>query len=190
MLKLTFTLAVALYAGFIVWGRPTEMTADVTPRDAPAAARPDAALYDRPVILTEPGAAGTDDARVTRAAVEVVVPDAASIAASAPAPDAAAPRRIGEPVTISLYAPEAEAEPEIAAADGGPAVPDTKGLLRVSGDRVNMRAGPSTADGVVGSLLGGTLAEALGPEAGGWIEVRDVESGRTGFMSARFLEPA
>ncbi len=53
-----------------------------------------------------------------------------------------------------------------------------------------MRGGPSTADGVIDSLAEGTLAEAIGETVDGWREIRDVETGRTGFMSARFLQPA
>ncbi|MBA4491942.1 SH3 domain-containing protein [Paracoccus sp. S1E-3] len=58
--------------------------------------------------------------------------------------------------------------------------------LFVIGNRVNFRAGPTTADEVVGSLSRGDLVTAIGPRSGDWIEIRD-ERGRTGFMSADFL---
>ncbi|NHF74219.1 SH3 domain-containing protein [Paracoccus xiamenensis] len=58
--------------------------------------------------------------------------------------------------------------------------------LFVTGSTVNFRAGPSTADTVVGSLSRGEMVTAIGPRSGDWIEIRD-ERGRTGFMSAAFL---
>ncbi|MCK0169408.1 SH3 domain-containing protein [Jannaschia sp. S6380] len=180
MIKLVFTLAAALYAGFVIWGHPTDVVAPEKQGAVSIAA--DAAEFDRPVILQN---ASSPEPHVTRAvASEALVPDAAAIAASAPAPAGSfpEPRLIGEPLVVSLVeprdAPEATAEPT------------AERMLRVTGSRVNMRAGPSTANRVVDSLPQGTLAEPLGPPEGGWQEIRDIATGRTGFMSARFLEPA
>ena len=182
MLKMTLTLCIAIYAGFVLWGQPLEQTGE------PAPARPAMAMqtgpgYDRPVILSTQQAG---QATVTRAAVTAtVVPDAAAIAAATPAPDAAEARRIGEPTLVRLARPNADAADPVAAA----AEPEGD-LFRVTGSRVNMRGGPSTAYGVIDSLAEGTLAEAIGETVDGWREIRDVETGRTGFMSARFLQPA
>ncbi len=182
MLKFILTTTVALYAAFIIWGKP-----DATPAPAPA---PEVATilgasdanFDEPVILSQ---AGQNDTVTSAAIAETVVPGAAAIAAATPAPDAATPRRIGDPVAVSI------ARPQTPAAGGGaaPEDADTDGLLRVSGSTVNMRSGPSTEAGVVASLPAGTLAEPVGAEIDGWIEIRDVASGLTGFMAARFLEP-
>lgn len=184
MLKMTITLAIALYAAFVVWGEPTSdpLTADRSTRETVlAGASPD---YAKPVILSADPSTG---ATVTRAAVtEVVVPDAAVIAASAPAPDAPTPRLIGEPVVVNLVVPSAQATEQAA----GPANDGAEDLYRVSGSRVNMRAGPSTSNPVLDSLPGGTLAEVIGGDLDGWVRIRDIASGQTGYMAARFLEPA
>lgn len=192
MLKLILTTTVALYAAFIIWGKPD---ASAVPQAAPeVAALVDApgANFDEPVILTRSG----QDAPVTRAAItETVVPDAARLATAAPGPQGSSPRRIGDPVSVSLVRPEDAAESDATAATTPDSAPETvpadvEGMLRVSGTTVNMRSGPSTGAGVVASLPAGTLAEPVGAEVDGWIEIRDVASGLTGFMSARFLEPA
>ncbi|WP_179381560.1 SH3 domain-containing protein [Jannaschia marina] len=186
MIKLTFTLAVALYAGFVIWGQPTDdLLTDRSTRDIDIAAV--GAAQADPVLM-EPR---TADAEVTRAAVsEPVVPDAAVIAASAPTPSLPgdSPRLIGEPVIVSLVQPQIPVEEDVTDAAAEPE--GARELLKVTGSRVNMRAGPSTANAVVDSLPGGTVTEALGAEENGWIQIRDVESGRTGYMSARFLAPA
>jgi hypothetical protein len=131
---------------------------------------------------------GVGRAEVTRASVDAsAMPDPAIIATSAPPPSARQPSPIGEPVVVSLIrAPEAA---ETAASpEAEPPLPET--LVRVTGSRVNMRAGPSVADGVVDSLPRGTLAEPVGEPRNGWQQIRDVETGMTGWMFARYLAPA
>lgn len=61
-------------------------------------------------------------------------------------------------------------------------------LFTVTGTRVNLRAGPSTDTDVVMSLSLGSVTEALGAENEGWIKIRDLNTGLSGYMSARFLE--
>lgn len=61
-------------------------------------------------------------------------------------------------------------------------------VLYVTGDRVNMRAGPSTGDRVVVSLRRGAAVQPLGPDDAGWVNIRDAD-GRVGFVSGRFLSP-
>ena len=61
-------------------------------------------------------------------------------------------------------------------------------LFTVIGTRVNLRAGPSTATDVVMSLSRGSVTEALAPEADGWINIRDLNTGLSGFMASQFLE--
>lgn len=58
--------------------------------------------------------------------------------------------------------------------------------LHVSGNRVNMRAGPSTGDRVVAVLEAGTPVEALGPTDGPWVNIR-IPDGRSGYVSGQFL---
>jgi SH3-like domain-containing protein len=97
-------------------------------------------------------------------------------------PGTQGPRLVGEPALVSLVSPAVPAA--AAERDAG------SDLLRVTGSRVNMRSGPGTANAVVDSLPRGTLAEPIGTPIDGWQEIRDVESGLVGFMSARFLEPS
>lgn len=180
MLKMLLTTAVALYVGFIVWGKPEDRAEAAPVSTSAAVVSASDAIFDTPVILSETG----QDTMVTRAAAtSTVVPDAAAIAASAPVPGTVLPRVLGDPVVVNLVQGSApgQATATTEASDG---------LLRVSGSTVNMRVGPSTGNAVVDSLPEGTLAEPIGPEIDGWIEIRDVASGLTGYMSARFLDPA
>jgi len=186
MFRLTFTLAAALYAGFVIWGDPTAIATDAE-GEAPTltmAASAEGANFDRPVILETNASSRAQVARDDSA-----LPDAAFIAASAPAPRSYdEPRLIGAPTRISLTAPAIEAAPALEVA----VVSDT-GLderMKVSGSRVNLRSGPSTGNGVIDSLVRGTVVEQLGDPGNGWVELRDVSTGVTGYMAARFLEPA
>ncbi|WP_299816207.1 SH3 domain-containing protein [uncultured Jannaschia sp.] len=184
MLKLTLTLCLAVYAGFVVWGQPIERTDGQIPV-RPVMAAQASSGYDRPVILSD---AQDGAASVTRTAVaSTIVPDAAAIAAAAPAPDAQMPRRIGEPVMVRL----SETDDAAPASDSDRTATEAEAaLFRVTGSRVNMRSGPSTAYGVIDSLAEGTLAERVGEADEGWMEIRVPDTGRTGYMSARFLQPA
>lgn len=59
-------------------------------------------------------------------------------------------------------------------------------VLYVTGDRVNVRAGPSTNDRVVTALGRGAPVAVLGPTDGEWINIRDA-NGRVGYIAGRFL---
>ena len=59
-------------------------------------------------------------------------------------------------------------------------------VLYVAGDRVNMRAGPSTGDRVVTSLGRGTAVRPLGPTDAEWVNIRDAD-GNIGYVAGRFL---
>ena len=61
-------------------------------------------------------------------------------------------------------------------------------LSTVTGSRANLRTGPSTQTNIVISLSLGSLTEALGPEQNDWIEIRDLNTGLSSYMSAQFLE--
>lgn len=69
-------------------------------------------------------------------------------------------------------------EPAVVAG-GGP-------VMYVTGNRVNVRAGPSTGDRVVTALRRGAAVAALGPADAEWVNIRDAD-GRVGYVSARFL---
>ncbi|UWQ21254.1 SH3 domain-containing protein [Jannaschia sp. W003] len=179
MFRLTFTLAAALYAGFVIWGDPDQLAEERAP--APVILAENAAP-DGPVVL-ETNASSR--AQVTRDAA--AAPAAALIAAAAPAPadTFSQPALIGEPKRVSLVEPAATPVAVTTASVDG-----VEGLMKVSGSRVNLRLGPSTGNGVVDSLVRGTLVEQIGDPVNGWVELRDVATGATGYMAARFLEPA
>ncbi|SMX30875.1 SH3 domain-containing protein [Actibacterium lipolyticum] len=63
-------------------------------------------------------------------------------------------------------------------------------IVAITGSRVNLRAGPSTNESVVGQLTRGTKAEVVGRPANGWVELKDLETGLHGFMAERFTAPA
>jgi hypothetical protein len=90
------------------------------------------------------------------------------------APETAKPRR----------RPEAEEPPaELPATETGT-------LLRVTGDRVNFRAGPSTDDAILAALSTGTEVELIERVGDGWAHLRVLETDLSGYMSEDFLEPA
>lgn len=60
-------------------------------------------------------------------------------------------------------------------------------MAQITGNRVNMRAGPSTADAVLTSLGLGTAVQLLGPVGGDWVHVR-APDGQVGYVSGQFLE--
>lgn len=60
-------------------------------------------------------------------------------------------------------------------------------LLYVSGSRVNVRGGPSTAYGVIASLSYGTAVEDLGDASRGWRAIKLIDTGERGYMAGRFL---
>lgn len=62
--------------------------------------------------------------------------------------------------------------------------------FRVTGDRVNFRAGPSTDDDILAALTLGTQLELVETAEDGWLRLRVPASGLEGYMSGDFLEPA
>jgi uncharacterized protein YgiM (DUF1202 family) len=171
MLRLVFTTSVALWVAFVIWGDPSTApvqmarTAATTAQTATVAAD-----YTRPTIMTQADAQPA--AMVTQASTRTV---------GAPL----IPRLVGEPIVISLVQPDPAAP--VAAALQPEAAAPLPPLFTVTGNSVNLRDGPSTSNRVIGALTLGTVAEAVGAEQGGWIEIRAMDSGLTGFMSARFL---
>ena len=57
----------------------------------------------------------------------------------------------------------------------------------VMAEAVNVRSGPTTADGVAGRLVRGDEVMLVGPEQDGWVQVRVEGDGIDGFVAARFL---
>lgn len=158
MIRLTLTLMVALWAVLVVWGTPTETEQQATATQTPVAT---------PIVM---------------AADYYSTPTI--IGGAPPAPTvtrASAPASIAPAQTQDTGAPASQ--PETAALPNAD-LP----LYTVTGNRVNLRSGPSTGNEVVGALVFGDVAEGLGDVVDGWVEVRDLTTGQTGFMAARFLD--
>lgn len=61
-------------------------------------------------------------------------------------------------------------------------------IAMVTGNRVNVRSGPSTDYAVVGQVTFGEAAEVLSDNNGGWVQIRIQGDGVEGFVAARYLE--
>lgn len=85
---------------------------------------------------------------------------------------------------VSTRAPDTVTASASASA-GQPGAP----LVEVTGTSVNLRAGPSTGDAVLGALARGARAELIAAAGNGWARIRAVETGTVGYMADRFLSP-
>ncbi len=180
-----------------------------------AAEDPMAAAIDAAVAAATPGAAAPDGAATAPAAPEGAAPgapapdDAASLllAATRPLSETLATSRSGVPgAPNSAPAPApapASADPatdpgaaRIAAAaaanaSAAPAPPTASGIeAMVTADAVNLRAGPSTANPVVGSVGFGDRLERMDDGSGGWSAVRHPQTGQAAYIASRFLVAA
>lgn len=86
--------------------------------------------------------------------------------------------------------PGADQEATPAEPDEATATLPARPRVTVSGSRVNLRNGPGTRYAVLGRLTLGDAAEILRENGNGWTKIRVIDSGRIGWMSSRFLEPA
>lgn len=172
---------------------PAEAPAVEAPAEAEAlqaaaalpAPAPEAAAPEAPAVEVTRADSSLD---TIAAAARPVLPEgplAPGEALAAIAPELAG--RIEDAVAAALVAPEAAPEGGTDVAAAGGAANGANGLRLVTGDRVNMRAGPGTGFEVVGQLVAGQRAEVLEAE-GNWLRVRG-EGGAEGWMSARFLAP-
>ncbi|OSP55110.1 SH3 domain-containing protein [Pseudoruegeria sp. SK021] len=102
------------------------------------------------------------------------------------AEDPAQPLRRPEapPPVTAQTAPDA---PAPAATDTGPSGSTARPMARVTATAVNLRAGPSTAEAVVGRASEGDLVEVTGTPVPGWSAIRDPATGNTVYMATDFL---
>lgn len=125
------------------------------------------------MALQEDDAAAVSLADRVRAQLEASAkPD---ILTAAPAP-ATEPAALSETATLA----GSLAEPSATAAR----------LAVVTGQRVNLRDGPSTGDPVVGQVSAGDEIMVFGEATPGWSTIRHPATGETAFMSSNFLTPA
>jgi len=68
-----------------------------------------------------------------------------------------------------------------------PVVAPIADLRAVTGSRVNMRAGPGTNYEVVASLTRGEQVDVLNDPGTGWLELRPVGGGPSGWMASRLV---
>ncbi|MGB0661430.1 MAG: SH3 domain-containing protein [Mangrovicoccus sp.] len=61
-------------------------------------------------------------------------------------------------------------------------------FAEVTGSAVNLRAGPSTGNSVVGQVREGQKVEWLSEAATGWAEIRHPDTGEPVYMSSRYLK--
>ncbi len=87
------------------------------------------------------------------------------------------------PAPVAL-APVGNAEPDAPATDTAAPVLDIRG---VSGRRVNMRSGPGVRYPVISSLSRGEQVEVLNDPGNGWLKLRPIEGGPTGWMAASLV---
>ena len=119
------------------------------------------------------------------APVRVAVPVAED---SAPV-DAAVLAVAAEPAAEAAVVPVAfgTGQPVMQAAPADVAPAETVTVRYVSGQSVNVRAGPSTQDAVVDRLRRGEAVTLVGVEDNGWARIRVEGDGIDGFMSMSFL---
>lgn len=164
MIRLVLVTVAAMVAVMMFWGEPGAQ-ATVTP-EAPATTPEPAPAPEAPAPAPEPAAAPEP---------------APAPAAQTPAP-APTPRLPGPALRPSPeYAGQATAPEAPAAAPQGEGT-----VMYVTGNRVNLRASPTTGDAVVGALTKGSVVRATGPAQGGWLPITDAD-GRAGFMAEQFL---
>lgn len=159
MLRLTLMLGTAIYAGLVILSERAP--------DSP----PDVARANMAVDMTSPAPGPASDVLVTedgrRLSIASVIDPARTLSADGVA-------------LVSTRAPEAVT----VSASGG--VPD-RALVEVTGNHVNLRAGPSTGAAVLGALVRGDRAELIGADGAGWVLIRAVSTGVEGYMADRFV---
>lgn len=104
---------------------------------------------------------------------------------------AALSEALGDPLKINDPAANAPANAVSDALNEAlaPAAPAPSPIvMEVTGSAVNLRAGPSTTQAVLGRMLRGDRVELLAEMADNWMQIRDVVTGDVGYMSGDFLQ--
>jgi len=116
---------------------------------------------------------------VTRVALDLTnVSDAAAHATVAPA--------VMKPQATIIDSAQTEQVilPSLIATTQSTTIPDSIGDIRtVSGNRVNVRGGPSTSHGVVNKLTRGASVEILEDNGDGWVLMQPVDGGESGWIA-------
>jgi len=188
MIRLTLILALVIVVAMVVLPPDAD-----SPRDAPTATAPDrpprADLSDDALVETEDGGLVLITAEGEELPIDRVIEPSALTEADAQVNLAPAEASGGVAPVLTEDSEGGPQDTETAEAPAAPA--GTNGTrLRVTGDRVNFRAGPSTEDEILAALTLGTEVEIIERVAEGWVHLRVPDTGLTGYMSEDFLEPA
>ncbi|MEM9522712.1 MAG: SH3 domain-containing protein [Pseudomonadota bacterium] len=160
MFRLTATLTAAIFILMVVYGDPRREGRTV---DVPAA--------PRPPIETRPG----DPSGI---GAPIVVHRGALVSRAEATPEESRNQATAIPAIAPSVRPEAPVPRVVRRTE-----PD---IWFVTGDRVNVREGPSTDDPVIGQLSRGATAELLEFRVDGWARIRLGDIGE-GFISGEFL---
>lgn len=115
-------------------------------------------------------------------AAEVLLPDPVIPVPSGPGQIVAAAKN-ARPVLDKPDRPLPEAKPAPAVASSVRA-----DLRAVSASALNVRAGPSSKNRIVGALTFGDQAAITGADQGSWVQVRAIETGLEGWVYSRYLK--
>lgn len=117
-------------------------------------------------------------------------PDAVAVAESDASPQEAPPEA---PVLVSHenMAVARERAPDPREENRAPEAPPVEAadLRLVSATTLNVRAGPSSGNPVLGALAFGDKAAVTGERQGGWVQVRAIDIDLEGWVFSRYLTP-
>lgn len=173
--KLSFLTVGAMGAAMLHFGQDENLPADrlgLEPNVESATIEPVSASLKAPVLV------------VSTRSEPVMKPTKTAARSSAritpPSPDSQAARAIAAAQAMASGQHVTPAAATTATASGFE-------IRYVSASAVNLRAGPSTRNGIVGRLTRGTPVLIMGETSTGWSQIKVANSGERGFMASRFL---
>lgn len=181
MIRMTLLLMAGIVGAMLAWGDNEGLPQGSDSGSDVAATR----AADSPGLLSRVGALletpETDEAVPERTALgderrAIEIALAATVTPDGPA--------VSRTRSASISA-TGEAPAKIEPTDEG--VQATDGMWYVTGTTVNLRAGPSTSDSVVGRVRMGQRAEILSETSDGWFEIRTADDQQAGFIFGKFL---
>ncbi len=189
MLRLTFLLCSGLFLVMLLGGRdfgqlrPGLAQAKIGAQAVPVTAAPPVvetvALAVEPVARPVAVAAVAPGPTVATAPVAVVAPAVAAVVPTAVEPE-------NTVFTLSNYA-DPVPETAVAAPEQTAETSSAGEIWYVAGNSLNVRAGPSTDDAVVGKLSRGEAMLLVAREGDEWAQIRIEGDGIEGYVATRFL---
>ena len=188
MLRLTFLLCSGLFLVMLVGGRDFgQLRPGLVRAEAEAKAAPVAVAV--PVVETAALAADmVPDLAMPVVVAAVVAPAVVVPVVPAPAVVALAPAPVVEQADTGVFTLATYAD--AAAATDAPVTPEASAdgeIWYVAGNALNVRAGPSTDDAVVGKLTRGEATLVVWREGEDWARIRIEGDGIEGYVAMRFL---